>query len=117
MSDLRPISTAMTLDEYQQGALRTLNLSLDARDRLLDASIGLAEESAEVLGLVRKRIFQNRDVDAARLTEELGDVLWCLAVTADTLGLSLSQVAAANQAKLTKRHPDGFRSPADLSHE
>jgi NTP pyrophosphatase (non-canonical NTP hydrolase) len=105
----------MTLDEYQQAALRTINPSLDARDRLLDASIGLAEESAEVLGLVRKRVFQKRDVDQAKLTEELGDVLWCLAVTADTLGLSLSQAAAANQAKLAKRHPDGFRSPADWS--
>jgi NTP pyrophosphatase (non-canonical NTP hydrolase) len=107
----------MTLDEYQQAALRTLNPSLDARDRLLDVSIGLAEESAELLGLVRKRVFQNRDVDIGRLTEELGDVLWCLAVTADTLGLSLSQVAAANQAKLAKRHPEGFRSPADAPHE
>src|SRR5665213_3405112 len=84
-------------DSYQQAALRTINPSLDARDRLLDASAGLAEEAAELLGLVRKRVFQNRDVDPARLTEELGDVLWCLAVTAHTLGLSLSSIAEANQ--------------------
>jgi hypothetical protein len=70
---------AMTLDDYQRGALRTLNPSLDERDRLLDASAGLAEEAAEVLGLIRKRAFQGKEVDQARLTEELGDVLWCLA--------------------------------------
>ena len=58
-------------------------------------------------------IASQRDVDTARLREELGDVLWCLAVTADALGLRLSDVAAANQAKLAKRHPNGFRSPAD----
>ncbi|MEO7083199.1 MAG: nucleoside triphosphate pyrophosphohydrolase family protein [Gemmatimonadaceae bacterium] len=98
----------MDLDEYQRGALRTINPSLDARDRLLDATAGLTEEAAELLGLIRKRVFQSRDVDPARLTEELGDVLWCLAVTADALGLKLSDVARANQTKLAERHPNGF---------
>ena len=98
----------MNLDEYQRAALRTVNPALDDRDRLLDASAGLAEEAAEVLGLVRKRVFQQRTVESARLTEELGDVLWCLAVTAHSLGLSLSEVADANQAKLARRHPSGF---------
>ena len=101
----------MDFDEYQKSALRTTNPALDARDRLLDASAGLAEEAAELLGLVRKRVFQNRDVDPARLTEELGDVLWCLAVTADSLGVSLSEVAHANQAKLAARHANGFTTP------
>ena len=100
----------MTLDDYQHAALRTINPALDERDRLLDASAGLAEEAAEVLGLVRKRVFQRRDVDRDRLTEELGDVLWCLAVAADALGISLSRVAEANEAKLRQRHPDGFKS-------
>jgi NTP pyrophosphatase (non-canonical NTP hydrolase) len=98
----------MTLDDYQQAALRTVNPALDKRDRLLDAGAGLAEEAAEVLGLIRKRTFQARDAGDARFVEELGDVLWCLAVTADTLGLSLSEIAKANQAKLAQRHPQGF---------
>src|SRR5436190_11550485 len=103
--------SAMTLDDYQRGALRTLNLSLDERDRLLDASAGLVEEAAELLGLIRKRAFQGKAVDQSRLTEELGDVLWCLAVTAHSVGVSLSAVALANQEKLSRRHPDGFRAP------
>jgi len=104
----------MTFDDYQQAALKTINPSLDERDRLLDASAGLAEEAAEVLGLIRKRVFQQRGVDTAKLTEELGDVLWCLAVTAHTLGISLSQVAEGNQAKLKARHPEGWsRSPKE----
>ena len=100
----------MNLDDYQRSALRTVNPALDDRDRLLDASAGLAEEAAEVLGLVRKRLFQQRAVDETRMVEELGDVLWCLAVTADSLGISLSRVATENQAKLARQHPGGFRS-------
>ena len=100
----------MNIDDYQQAALRTLNPSLDARDRLLDASAGLAEEAAEVLGLVRKKVFQSRDVDRERFVEELGDVLWCMSVTADSLGIRMSEVAERNQEKLARRHPDGFKA-------
>ncbi len=105
----------MTLDEYQQAALRTVNPSLDERDRLLDASAGLAEEAAELLGLVRKKTFQGRNIDQEKLIEEMGDVLWCLAVTAHTMGVHLSEVAEKNQTKLAKRHPEGFRDPAEWS--
>ena len=103
----------MNLDDYQRAALRTINPALSDRDRLLDAGAGLAEESAEVLGLIRKRVFQQREVGEARLVEELGDALWCLAVAADSLGISLSNVAAANLAKLADRHPKGFSKGHD----
>lgn len=111
----------MTLDDYQQAALRTVNPSLSDRDRLLDAAAGLSEEAGELLGLVRKRLFQGRNPDRAMLVEELGDVLWCLAVTAHSLGFSLDEIAAANQAKLAIRHPGGYRpldiQPSQLKHD
>ncbi len=65
----------MDLDAYVKSAKRTVNPALDERDRLLDAAAGLAEEGAEVLGLVRKRAFQQRDIAREKLIEELGDVL------------------------------------------
>ena len=95
----------MTFDEYTSLALRTANPKLSPDERTLDAAAGLAEEAGEVLGLVRKRIFQQRDAGNARIAEELGDALWCLAVTADSLGLRLEDIAASNVAKLERRHP------------
>ena len=100
----------MTFEEYVAHARRTVNPSLTHDERLLDAAAGLAEEAGEVLGLVRKRVFQQRDASAERMTEELGDVLWCLATTADTLGLSLAEIAVANVRKLEQRHPRGFQA-------
>ena len=100
----------MTLDEYQHAALRTVNPSLEPDERLLDAVAGLAEEAGEVLGLIRKRLFQQREIGSDRLVEELGDVLWCLATTADTLGVTLGEVADVNLRKLARRHPDGFHA-------
>jgi NTP pyrophosphatase (non-canonical NTP hydrolase) len=101
----------MTLDEYQANARKTVNSTLSEQDRLLDAAMGLSEESGEFLSLVRKRTFQARDIARAKLVEELGDTLWCLAMTADCLGMSLEEVAIANIRKLEGRHPDRFTTP------
>jgi NTP pyrophosphatase (non-canonical NTP hydrolase) len=103
----------MLLDDYQCAATRTINPALDEKHRLLDAAAGLAEEAGEVLGQVRKHVMQERPLDTDALARELGDVLWCLAVTAHTAGLALSDIAALNQQKLRDRYPDGFGTRQD----
>lgn len=102
------MSDSFSLDDYQRTAARTVNPALNDEHRLLDAAAGLAEEAGEVLGLVRKHVMQQRPLHRASVIEELGDALWCLAIVADSLGVSLSDVARANAAKLRDRHPDGF---------
>ncbi|MEO7454847.1 MAG: nucleoside triphosphate pyrophosphohydrolase family protein, partial [Gemmatimonadaceae bacterium] len=71
---------------------------------------GLAEEAGEVLGHVRKHVMQGRALDRDAVVKELGDALWCLAIAARTMGVPLSEVASANEAKLRARHPNGFPS-------
>jgi NTP pyrophosphatase (non-canonical NTP hydrolase) len=102
----------MTFDDYQSAATRTTNPALSTEQRLLDAAAGLAEEAGEVLGLVRKHLFQEHPLDRERLAKELGDTLWCLTITAATAGLSLDEVARANVEKLRRRYPDGFTGAA-----
>ena len=99
----------MTLSEFQLMASRTRNVKLSERDQLLDAAAGLAEEGGEVLSHVRKHSFQSKSLDKEKLTIELGDALWCLSMTATCAGLSLDDIAAANQAKLRARFPDGYK--------
>ena len=79
---------------------------MEANDRLIDAAAGLAEEAGEVLALLRKHLYQGQALDRDRLEKELGDALWCLAMTARAAGLSLDIIAAANIAKLESRHPN-----------
>lgn len=98
-------------DDYRIAALRTRNPALSDRDRLLDPACGLAEEAGEVLSLVRKHLMQGRALDRERLALELGDVLWCLAATADAAGLSLDDIAQQNLDKLSARHGTAFRPP------
>jgi NTP pyrophosphatase (non-canonical NTP hydrolase) len=102
----------MTLDEYQTAATRTLNPRLGNSEQLLDAAAGLAEEAGEILGLIRKHTFQARDLNREQLKQELGDALWCLAVTARSAGFALDEIAAANVAKLQARYPAGYSDVA-----
>ena len=100
-----PVATTTTLAEYQAEARRTIRRELTEEQRLLDAAAGLAEEAGEVLAHVRKHLLQGRQLDRDALALELGDALWCVAITADTLGISLEAVARRNVDKLRARHP------------
>jgi len=102
----------MTLDEYQTAATRTLNPGLGNSEQMLDAAAGLAEEAGEILGVVRKHAFQARELNREQLKLELGDALWCLAMTARTAGLTLGEIATANVAKLQARYPAGYSDAA-----
>ena len=99
----------MNFADYEAKAARTINPSLDQNGRLIDAAAGLAEEAGEALSLVRKHLYQGRELDRDRLEKELGDVLWCLAMTARAAGLSLDQIASSNVKKLEDRHPDRIK--------
>jgi NTP pyrophosphatase (non-canonical NTP hydrolase) len=105
-------SGIVSLDEYQRAATRTVNPSLSAEQRLVDAAAGLAEEAGEVLGLVRKHAYMEHELDRERLVRELGDALWCVATVASCIGLTLSEVASANVDKLRQRYPDGYSNEA-----
>lgn len=107
-----PTSIILTLNEYQTAAARTANPALTDRERLLDAAAGLAEEAGEILGVVRKHVYQNRAFSREELEAELGDALWCLAMVARSAGITLDEVAAANVAKLRARYPDGYSDHA-----
>ena len=100
-----PVASTSTLAEYQSEARRTIRRELTEDQRLLDAAAGLAEEAGEVLAHVRKHLLQGRPLDRDALALELGDALWCVAITADTLGISLEDVARRNVEKLRARHP------------
>lgn len=93
----------MTFDEYQEWTQTTAIYPERVARAYLTA--GLAEEAGEVAGKYKKSIRDNwleaRFKD--EVVAELGDVLWYLARYADELGVSLSDVAALNRAKLDSR--------------
>jgi NTP pyrophosphatase (non-canonical NTP hydrolase) len=98
----------MNLDEYQELALRTAGHRENVEKVLTGTALGLTGESGEVAEMIKKTFYHGHPLDREALAQELGDVLWYVAVMADGLGLSLGQIAAENIDKLRARYPEGF---------
>lgn len=79
---------------------------------LLDTgATGLAGESGEFNDIVKKVLFQGKQLDdatKAHLMKELGDVIFYWVTACRALNIDPNEVVAANHAKLSARYPDGF---------
>ena len=98
----------MTINEYQQLAMKTLNPALSEKDILINGVMGLCGESGEAIDIVKKWLAQGHKLDREKLKKELGDICWYLAETATALDCDLEDIMAANIEKLQKRYPEGF---------
>lgn len=107
----------MNMNEYQSAAMRTAN-GMDTRyPMILNGVLGLNGESGECADIVKKHLFQGHDLDTQHLAEELGDVLWYIAVTARSIGYDLDEIAQMNVDKLLKRYPEGFDSERSVNRD
>ena len=79
--------------------------------RLLTASVGLSGEVGEFNDIVKKIIFQGKEIDddtKKHLKSELGDICWYMAQALMALESSWEEVFDINVAKLSERYPGGF---------
>ena len=79
--------------------------------RLLTAVIGMQSETGEFAEIVKKCIFQGKELNddvKFHLMRELGDIIWYWSQGVMSLGYSPSQVIEENIKKLEKRYPNGF---------
>lgn len=98
-------------EEYQSKAVET---SIFPRKyRIIYPALGLGNEVGEVLGKIKKWMRGDdgeENLNESRrlaIQDELGDVLWYLAVLADDLGLELVDIAENNINKLSSRKARG----------
>ena len=79
--------------------------------RLLTASIGLSGEVGEFNDIVKKCVFQGKEMDediVTHLKSELGDVMWYVAQGCLALNTDIEELIDINTAKLKDRYPGGF---------
>ena len=79
--------------------------------RLLTAGIGMAGEVGEFNEIIKKCLFQGKEVDKDRiihLQKELGDIMWYVAQACLALNTSIEKIIDMNTAKLEDRYPGGF---------
>lgn len=100
----------MDLNEYQQRAGDTgvyQGRGSGSIEALAYTALGCAGEAGEVANVVKKRLKIGEQLDAdskEKLLEELGDVMWYVAMAASEAHLSLELVAQWNLSKLQHRY-------------
>lgn len=112
-AEMRP--DAFRLDTYQRLAARTVNPAQTLGANRANFALGLAGEAGETAELIKKHLYHGAPLDKEKLRKELGDVLWYVAMLARNAGLTLSDVALGNVAKLRARYPDGFSVAASAA--
>lgn len=100
----------MTINEYQEEALRTESGMSKEYPRLLNGLMGLNGEAGECIDILKKHLFQGHELDEEHIAKELGDVAWYLAVSASAIGYDLETILQMNVDKLRARYPKGFDS-------
>ncbi len=111
----------MNPNEYQKLAQRTecdqeksrINYLTWQPDRLLPirlnhAVIGMTGEVGELASTMQKWLHYGQPLDKVNVEEELGDLLWYVALACNALGVSMESVMEKNIAKLKKRYPDKY---------
>ncbi len=106
-----------TFNDYQAMCLRTATVPMDEKTMQMTWSLALAGEVGELANRTKKVFLHGHPYDQDAVIEELGDILWYLAVYAHDIGVDLQTVAERNIAKLEKRYPDGFSSEASLHRD
>ena len=105
----------MTISEYQELAMRTVNKEMSKKDMLINGVMGLCGESGEAIDIVKKHLAQGHEIDKDKLIKELGDIAWYLAEMATVLDIELEEVFVRNIEKLKKRYPEGFDKEKSLN--
>lgn len=77
---------------------------------IIDGILGMVDEVGEVAELVIPVLKGEKTAAeiSEKLHDELGDVMWYIARTAESAGISMASVAQGNLAKLEARYPSGF---------
>jgi NTP pyrophosphatase (non-canonical NTP hydrolase) len=99
----------MSLDftQYQEQAMRTAKTGHKDFD-LMHAAYGVSGEAGEFVDCIKKSQVYGRPLDHNHASEELGDILWFVALGCKALGVSMADVAERNIEKLRVRYPEKY---------
>lgn len=97
----------MDFHAYQELANRTAK-PMTLQGNLLHAALGLSGEVGEFVDTVKREFVYGQALDVDNLQEELGDILWFVALACQTLQKNMADIAAANIDKLATRYPGTY---------
>lgn len=97
----------MDIQTYKTESARTL-IDKGREMNLLHAAMGIGTEAGEVLDQFKRKIFYGRELDVVHVKEEIGDIMWYVAILLRELDLDFEEILKLNIDKLRARFPEKF---------
>jgi NTP pyrophosphatase (non-canonical NTP hydrolase) len=104
----------VTANDYQVLAARTAP-KLGKMGDLNHAQLGLTTEVGEFADPIKRAMIYGKDLNEVNLREELGDIMWYVALAATAIGADLHTLMHENIEKLQKRFPGKFTQEAAIA--
>lgn len=112
----------MNFSEYTEKAKRTLSSKFEVNQSMkhnviLHGVIGISTESGELLDALEKTVFYGKELDTVNIREEIGDLMWYVAILCDAIGVKMEDILDKNIEKLSSRYPEKFTTEAALNRD
>lgn len=85
------------------------------KGELFHMMLGIASESGEVVDAIKKYLLYGKELDLVNLDEEMGDLLWYIAIYLSYRDKTFEEIMEKNIAKLKTRYPNKFTSEDALN--
>jgi NTP pyrophosphatase (non-canonical NTP hydrolase) len=85
--------------------------------QLLHACMGLSTEVGELTDNLKKYIFYGSKLNSVNAVEELGDIMWYIALACRSLDTNFETICEKNINKLKIRYPEKFTEHAALNRD
>lgn len=110
----------MNFSEYKKLAEKTLSTNFygdnTQTQKLLHGAIGLSTEANELLDMLKKHIYYGKEIDTVNMKEELGDLMWYIAIFCREYDLDIEELMNMNIEKLKKRFGSGTFSQDEANN-
>ncbi len=103
---------AMRTESSEFNMLVDNDANIYKRERLVHAAMGMQTETAEFTDALKKSLFYGKPLDVTNLKEELGDLLWYVAIAMDELDTDFDPEMDRVINKLKVRYPEKFTRDA-----
>lgn len=97
----------MNFEDFQALAMRTAK-PLPFKESLRHVAYGVTGEAGEFADCIKKHDIYEQELNAQNAIEELGDLLYYIAMGADAFEISMQDIARGVINKLKKRYPETY---------
>lgn len=102
----------MNLKEYQELCKRTAKKDFQTKEEeIMCWGLGITGEAGDIASCIKKTFAQKKDVKEG-IKENIGDMLWYIAMVCNFFKWNLEEILKENIEKLNRRFPEEFNYDA-----